>query len=271
MKSWIGKSFRNRIFVTMLLAAMLPLLLCGVLMMRLQVVRGERSLAVQAEDQLGALSGTLETLEASCRETLGELSGSTVVHSALRRGGGDSRTLYQVLYRASASVSDSVRLDVYDKEGVCRYTTSGVPSGSLITDWGILRAAGDADGMVMRSGEDGGLNAAQAVRSGGEILGYVTAEVTQSGFDHLFPASIPPPAKSFCWTAFGGPFTTPVPPSPGRLRTRSALSFCPGRLRAGEITAFSSKDILALDLCWSFSSPARLRRRSWARFISPAR
>ena len=51
MKGWIGKSFRNRIFVTMLLSIMLPVLLCGALLLRLQVVRSERNLAQQAQER----------------------------------------------------------------------------------------------------------------------------------------------------------------------------------------------------------------------------
>ena len=187
MRKWIGKSFRNRIFVTMLLAAMLPLLLCGVLMMRLQVVRSERSLAGQAESQLEELSRNLEELERVCRQTLDELADSTVVRSALRRGSGDSRTLYQVLYRAAGPVRDTGRLEVYDETGVCRYTTSGVPGGAMDVDWGILRAAGEAEGMVLRGGDSEGLMAAQAVRNySGDILGYVAAAVDQSGLDSLF-------------------------------------------------------------------------------------
>ena len=57
------QSFRNRIFVTVLLAILLPLLLCGALMMRLLIVRGEESLAGEAEEQLSALSASLSGLQ----------------------------------------------------------------------------------------------------------------------------------------------------------------------------------------------------------------
>ena len=186
MRDWIGRSFRNRIFVTMLLAAMLPVLLCGVLLLRLQVVRSERSLDRQAGEQLLTMSRTLSALEASCRETLEKLADSTVVRSALRRGGGESRTLYQVLYRAAGPVRDQLRLDIYDGEGRCRYTTSGVPGDGMDTGWGLLRAAGESEGMVLRPGENGGFRAAQAVRGGGGILGYAVASAEQSAIDSLF-------------------------------------------------------------------------------------
>lgn len=188
MRAWIDKSFRNRIFMTMLLSSLLPLLLCGVLLLRLQVVRSEQSMAGDAGKQLAELESVLDGFRAACGGTMEELAGSTVVHSALRRGGGNSRTLYQVLFRAAQPLEDAVRLDVYDRDGVCRYTTAvSLPDEPLDPGWGVLRAAREEDGMVLRSLEDGGLSAVRAVRNAsGVALGYIVATVEQSGFDRLF-------------------------------------------------------------------------------------
>lgn len=191
MKSWIKKSFRNRSFMTMLLATLLPLLLCGALMMRLQVVRSERSLTASAQEQLSALSGTLGGYLTACQSTLEELSDSTVVHSALRRGGEDSRTLYQVLFRASVHLEDYARFEVYDGEGNCRYATASLPE-PLDPNWGVLRSARDSRETVFQSGDDGGLVAARAVRDyAGDVLGYVAAAVDQAGFDRMFSGLYP--------------------------------------------------------------------------------
>ena len=59
MKKWIQRSFRNRMFTAMLLAALLPLLLGGALMLRLQVVRIESGLARQADLRLRELEAAL--------------------------------------------------------------------------------------------------------------------------------------------------------------------------------------------------------------------
>lgn len=193
MKSWVRRSFRNRVFVTMLLAALLPLLLCGALMMRLQIVRSEERLEEDAQAQLAELSGALDGFRDLCEEAMEGLTDSTVVRSALRRGGGDSRTLYQVLFQTARPLEDYVRFDIYDREGVCRYTTaSSLPEGTLDPDWGILRSARESEGAALQSGLDGGLTAARAVRNyAGTPLGYVTATVEQSGFDHLFAGLYP--------------------------------------------------------------------------------
>ena len=189
MRKWIRSSFRNRIFVTMLLSALVPLLLGGALMLRLQVERIESGLARQAEEQLADLGGAFGRVCRSCGEMAAELADSTVVHSALHRGGGGSRTLYQVLYRTTEPLRDYVRFDIYDSGGLCRYTTgTTLPAAPLDTGWGLLPAAREAEGgLVFRSGEAGGLTAAQAIRDyGGEALGYVTASIDQSGFVQLF-------------------------------------------------------------------------------------
>ena len=188
MKKWIQRSFRNRIFITMLLTALIPLLLGGALMLRLQVERIESSLAQQAELQAGVLLGTLEHVFSNCEQMTKTLSGSTVVRSALHRGDSGSRTLYQVLYRTTEPLRDYVRFDVYDTEGLCRYTTSTlVLPEALDIQWGLLPAAGRANGLVFRSGSRGGLTAARAVRGhGGELLGYLTATIDQAGFVRLF-------------------------------------------------------------------------------------
>ncbi len=193
MRGWVRRSFRNRLFVTMLASALLPLLLCGWLLLRLQIVRSEERLARDARTQLEALDGALDGLLAAGGRAAEELADSTVVRSALRRGGGDSRTLYQVLFRSTRPLTDYVRFDVYDREGVCRYTTAEtLPGGTLDPDWGVLRAAGEEAGTALRAGAEGGLTAARAVRNyAGTALGYVTATVEQSGFDRLFAGLCP--------------------------------------------------------------------------------
>lgn len=187
-RAWVGRSFRNRIFVAMLAATLLPLLVCGGLMLNLQVTRSQESLAQESHAQLAALGGALDDFRDACRDIARTLSDSTVVRSALRRGGEDSRTLYQVLFRTAESLRPYARFDIYDQQGVCRYTTASTPPlGERDPGWGILWDAGQEEGLALRAGEDGGLVAAQAVRSrGGDILGYVTAQVEQEGFDRMF-------------------------------------------------------------------------------------
>lgn len=188
MKKWIRSSFRNRIFIAMLLTALAPLLLGGALLLRLQVVRIETDLARQAETQLADLGDALSGVLRSCEGIAAELADSTVVHSALHRGGGGSRTLYQVLYRTTEPLRDYARFDIYDTGGHCRYTTgTTLPAAPLDAGWGLLPAAREAEGLVFRAGADGGLTAARAIRGyGGASLGYIAVSIDQAGFVQLF-------------------------------------------------------------------------------------
>ena len=189
MRGWVRRSFRNRMFVTVLLVTLLPLVLCGVLMMQVQLLRSEISLQRQAEGQLTQLEQALEDVCAACERMAGQLAESTVVRSALRRGGGDSRTLYQVLFQTTVELRELAQFDIYDSAGQCHYTTaSTLPAEQLSPSWGVLYAAGQAEGLVFRAGERGAaLTAAQAIRSyDGTILGYVLVTMGQSSFDQLF-------------------------------------------------------------------------------------
>ena len=189
MREWIRRSFRNRMFVTVLLATLLPLMLCGVLMMQVQLLRSEVNLRKQAEEQLAELEQVLEDVCAACERMTGRLADSTVVRSALRRGGGDSRTLYQVLFQTTVELRELAQFDIYDSAGECCYTTgSTLPAERLDPDWGVLYAARQAEVLVFRAGEgSAALVASQAIRSyDGTILGYVVVTMGQSSFDQLF-------------------------------------------------------------------------------------
>ena len=189
MRAWIRKSFRNRIFVTILMTTLIPLLLCSVIMMQLQVNRSEAKQKEQGTQELqdiGILfSGVLQQIS----ETTEELCDNTMVHSALRRGKENSRVTYQLLFRLTDELRQYARFDIYDNEGNCRYTTdSTVSAGKLETYWGILYAAGEStEFVIQRNRTEEGLIAAKAIRDHSEnILGYVVISMSGSNFDELF-------------------------------------------------------------------------------------
>ena len=53
LKNWIRRSFRNRTFATILIATLLPLLLCDVVMMQVIVARTEHTQTRQGRDARG--------------------------------------------------------------------------------------------------------------------------------------------------------------------------------------------------------------------------
>lgn len=192
MSAWIKSSFRNRLFVTLLLATLLPLLLCDVVMMRIIITRNERALAEQASAGLARLHEDMDWLLDELESAADCLAANTAVHSALRRGDNDSRLLYQVLYQNTGQMREYARFDIYDRFGQCRYSTDNVVAEEQLDPaWGVLYSAGKSRGLVYRSGAEQGLLAARAVRTyDGRVLGYVVMGVEQAGFDRLLGSHI---------------------------------------------------------------------------------
>ncbi len=187
MIRWIKRSFKNRIFVTVLLVTLLPMLLCDVLVMQLAIGNSQELLDQQAVNELQLLEEELESMMEQTDALTRELAESTVVRSALRRGGSDSKLLYQVLYQESAQLRDYAVAQVYDSEGRRLYSSdSSQLEVQLPTGWGALRSAGDSQELSIEADREAGLNLTRAVRSyDGGILGYILVRVQESGFDSL--------------------------------------------------------------------------------------
>ena len=187
MKNWIKSSFRNRIFVTVLLVTLLPMLLCDIFIMQIAMSRSRRQLREQALEELGGIESQFEEIYDEVDSVTAELAESIVVRSALRRGGSDSKLLYQVLYLATSGLRGSVDFDVYDSDGSRRYTSAvSLTDEKLPLHWGALRLAEESEGLSCQADEGSGLVMARAVRThSGTVLGYILAHVSQEGFNAI--------------------------------------------------------------------------------------
>lgn len=193
MRDWIKSSFRHRIFVTVLIVTLLPLLLCDLLMMRIVIARSEAVLAQDAQMELELLYNSFDGAIQTADSITQSLSKSIVVRSALRRGGSDSRLLYQALYRQTEVMREYAGFYVYDSGGKLLYSTGLSYAGTedLPVNWGILRAAGESEGMCCQSGDSSGLFLCRTVRSSSDkILGYILVHIPQEGFAILFRSCI---------------------------------------------------------------------------------
>lgn len=190
MKKWIRQSFRNQIFVTVLLVTLVPLLFCSVLMLQVQVSRITNSQQDQAQQQLDTLETSLTDLLGKIDTVSRELSESTVVRSVMRNETPDSRTLYQVLLQDTASLRGLTRFDLCFASGDCFYTTDPMRAPQYYDpNWGILRSAAQENTLVCMAGEDAAnaVEIARAVRSyDGTVLGYLVAVISRENFNDLF-------------------------------------------------------------------------------------
>lgn len=198
MKGWIRRSFGNRIFATVLIVTLLPLLVCNVELVQLLRIRSEIGLQQEAAQQLSQMEEALSSFDSTLCSVVEALADSTSVKSTLRQSDGSSRVMYQLLHQAGIPLLDYARLHLFNSEGTCLYTTDSTarpqPSGSGLsaqkwpTDWGILYAASQTDSLILRSSEEGfPLVAAQSVRSHeGRVLGYIVITLESDGFSRLF-------------------------------------------------------------------------------------
>lgn len=192
LKNWIRRSFRNRMFATILVATLVPLLLCDVVMMQVIVARTEHTQTRQGRDALDTLTARFTDTAALCGDTAETLAVSTITRSALRRTGEDSRLLYQFLYRRAAPLRPYADVDIYDPQGVCLYSTDAVLPAPLDTDWGALYAARRSEGTVFLRSDTGLLTVRTVTGYGGQLLGYVTVRMSSGGFARLFDGVMAP-------------------------------------------------------------------------------
>ena len=193
LKNWIRRSFRNRVFATILVVTLVPLLLCDVVMMQVIVARAEHTQARQARAALDTLSQRFDEAAGQCGDTLEALATSTITRSVLRRTEPDSRLLYQFLYLSAAAVRSYADLEIYNAQGACLYSTdASLAAAPADTDWGGLYAARTNGGTVFLSTGHGLMAARTVTGHGGELLGYVTARIESSGFAQLFDGVMAP-------------------------------------------------------------------------------
>lgn len=190
MRDWIRRSFKNRIFITVLLVTLVPMLLCDVFIMQISMRRSGDMLYAQAQSELDTAAGIIDSALDTVDGVTAKLAGSSVIRSALHRGR-ESDLLYQLMYRETENLNGFASIDVYDSGGARIYAVSlDSEAGSLPVYWGVLRAARECEGQTMQANGADGLVIARAVYgSDGEVSGYVLVRIPQGGFGALLGGS----------------------------------------------------------------------------------
>ncbi len=189
MKKWIGRSFKIRIFFTVLLVSLLPLIILDVIMLPLIIARSENQLAEQAQQQLNTVRADMQSVFQTFDEITLALAGSVSVRRALTDTGQPAGSLYPALFAAAAGFDNHAQLGIFDRDGVCRFGVGGMaPGKTLPADWGVLLAAAQNNGLVYMAGSGNiALYGAMAVQGDrGEPAGYIVLAMTESQLDALF-------------------------------------------------------------------------------------
>ena len=195
-RRYFQNSFRKRLFGAFLLCSLIPLLLS--LLVLFSAFRGSRKEQVDKEGRESLKLIRESIIEEGDRITLAlqKLSDSVELKRALSEERKERTEVNRLLFSLTEGLRDTVRFDIYDKEGNLRYSTAPyLESRSLPTDWGILQRATRADSPVYESleGSDSRSRLFQIAvrikgqREGGdkEISGYVLASLEEEAFRTL--------------------------------------------------------------------------------------
>jgi len=195
-RRYFQNSFRKRLFGAFLLCSLIPLLLS--LLIMFSAFRGSRKEQVDKEgrESLKLIRESIIEEGDSITLALQELSDSVELKRALSEERKERAEVNRLLFSLTEGLRDTVRFDIYDKEGNLRYSTAPyLESYSLPTDWGILQRATRADSPVYESSEGSDFRSRlfqiavriKGQREGGdkEISGYVLASLEEEAFRKL--------------------------------------------------------------------------------------
>ena len=192
-RRYFQNSFRKRLFGAFLLCSLIPLLLS--LLVLFSAFRGSKKEQVDKEgrESLKLIRESIIEEGDSITLALQELSDSVELKRALSEERKEGTEVNRILFSLTEGLRDTVRFDIYDKEGnLCYSTAPYLESRSLPTDWGILQRATRADSPVYESSEGSDSRSRlfqiavriKGQREGGdkEISGYVLASLEEEAF-----------------------------------------------------------------------------------------
>ena len=192
-RRYFQNSFRKRLFGAFLLCSLIPLLLS--LLVLFSAFRGSRKEQVDKEgrESLKLIRESIIEEGDSITLALQELSESVELKRALSEERKEGTEVNRLLFSLTEGLRDTVRFDIYDKEGNLRYSTAPYLESRSLP--GILQRATRVDSPVYESleGSDSRSPLFQIAvrikgqREGGdeEIPGYVLASLEEEAFQKL--------------------------------------------------------------------------------------
>lgn len=197
MKNWIRRSFKNRIFVTIFVVTLLPLLLCDGILMHIIITRTEKNALETGQEALKLITGKFDDMLTGYETFLECFTTEHLVREALQSEDFDSKEVYEFLNQQTHGIRDYAEFSIYSRDGICRYSTKKTDAtDALETNWGILYACFRTEDVVYQAGarswnssdSSEGMMAAKAVRNPGEkeVLGYVSVRLERDDLTNFF-------------------------------------------------------------------------------------
>lgn len=182
MKHTVRRSFTTRIFATVLLVALLPLLMMNVALTPLLVDRVEGQRSAQAQTGLGEAVSRLSDQTARLSERLRLIAQSDAVRRALKTCAPD-QALYRALFSGLSDVYGEAHFSLYDAQGVRLCAVNDAAAAErLPLEWGVLRSAASAAPDVIYAASG---NAAFSMACAVDESGFLVATVDSAQLDAL--------------------------------------------------------------------------------------
>ena len=189
------RSFRGKLFFSLLAASLIPLLICSMMMLELFRYRLNDDAQEKFNEYKSSILTSADDVYSKIVNAKLIIESKRVVINALELGNSDNTRVYSALFEATENIRTNARFDLYDADGQHRYSTHNreMPV-HLSTDWGILYAAAHSDEpMTFVACMDNTeialplLQGASALKNQrGEQVGFVVVSVYQSDFARLF-------------------------------------------------------------------------------------
>ena len=203
MKTPLTASFRVRLFGAFLAAALVPLLICSAMLLQIFRLRMTDAAEAEAGEDLASVVRALDEGYDGFSPAVSALEEDELVLSALKGGGAEDTQVYARLFAATGTVREYAQIDLYDREGVWRYSTRNAPAQrSLPAGWGVLQRAEDGGALAFAACEDVTDAAAPLLQGAkaltgrdGERAGYVVISLSKPPWRRPWPRS----CARACW------------------------------------------------------------------------
>ena len=190
-------SFRNRLLWSFLVASLVPMIICSLLLF--QISRMQMASRTQSDAQLQGqtLSQSLDRLVGGLHQAAQALQGDLALARAMSQPGQKDTQANTILFQATEGLRNLGSFQLYDLQGVQRYTTRGEATGQVLPlRWGILYAAQSAAGnpvfqaaQEQTSNQAPLLQGAVALMAGDAPMGYLVLDLTSADLAALLEGS----------------------------------------------------------------------------------
>ena len=157
MRRRLRKTFKQELLICFITVSVLPLAVCSLFLIQLFQMKISRDYRVMDMEQAEEVNGRLEQLFAEFEALAQEFGGNIEITEALRQPeSGNVSEVYRTLYRETKELRDYAWFELYDSEGICRYSTgAGTYQRGLEAYWGVLRRAAEEPGSLVVRKADG--------------------------------------------------------------------------------------------------------------------